>query len=92
MSRKSFKDNTANIDRFFTDPEFQQQTVEAVKAKYKTTGMSKTAKKSKKSKEPYRMTLRLRPTYKEYLDQVSWKTRKNITEYINDLIQADMEK
>ena len=92
MSRKNFKDNTANINRFFTEPEFQKKTIADVKAKFKTADMPETAKTSETAKTPYRLTLRLRPEYKEYLEQAAWKSKKNVTEYLNDLIAADMGK
>ena len=39
----------------------------------------------------YRINLKLRVEYKTYLEQVSWENRKSITQYINELIQADMD-
>ena len=40
----------------------------------------------------YRVNLKLRPEYKEYLSGASWAAHKSITEYINQLIADDMEK
>jgi len=73
MSKKNFKDNTANIDRFFSSTEPQKAL-----STYET------------QKTYYRINLKLRPEFKEYLSDEAWKSRKSITEYINDLIQADM--
>lgn len=42
-------------------------------------------------KEDYRINLKLRGEFKQYLNDEAWKSRKSITEYINDLIQADMD-
>jgi hypothetical protein len=39
----------------------------------------------------YRLNLKLRGEYRQYLDDESWKARKSITEYLNDLIAADMK-
>ena len=39
----------------------------------------------------YRLNLKLKAEYKAYLEQVSWENRKSITQYINELIQADMD-
>jgi len=39
----------------------------------------------------YRINLKLRPEFKEYLTEESWKSRKSVTEYVNDLIQADKD-
>ena len=37
----------------------------------------------------YRLNLKLKAEYKEYLDLVAWESRKSITQYLNDLIEAD---
>ena len=41
--------------------------------------------------EPYRINLKLRGEFKQFLDDEAWKARKSITEYLNELIAADME-
>ena len=43
------------------------------------------------SAEPkyYRLNLKLKAEYKEYLERASWEAHKSITQYINDLIGAD---
>jgi len=40
----------------------------------------------------YRLNLKLKREYQEYLEQVSWHDRKSITQYINDLIAMDKAK
>lgn len=40
----------------------------------------------------YRYNLNLDRDLKEYLHEAAWKNRTSITQYINDLIRADMEK
>ncbi len=42
--------------------------------------------------EHYRVNLKLRPQYRQYLTEAAWLDRKSITEYINDLIEADKQK
>lgn len=42
--------------------------------------------------QKYRVNLKLRPQYREYLELEAWKARKSITEYMNDLIEADKQK
>jgi len=37
----------------------------------------------------YRLNLKLKAEYKKYLADASWAARKSITEYVNDLIEAD---
>jgi len=77
MNKKSFKDNTVNIDRFFSASE--------------THGTHETQRTHGTHRTHYRMNLKLRPEFKEYLTDRAWQSRKSITEYINDLIQADMD-
>jgi predicted HicB family RNase H-like nuclease len=38
-------------------------------------------------KTGYRINLKLRPQYHEYLMEEAWKAKKSITEFINDLIE-----
>lgn len=40
----------------------------------------------------YRLNLKLKAEYKEYLVLASWEAHKSITQYINELIKADKEK
>ena len=40
----------------------------------------------------YRMNLKLKGEFKEYLELTSWRARKSVTQYINDLIAADRER
>ena len=40
----------------------------------------------------YRYNLNLDRDLKEYLHEVAWKKRTSITQYINDLIRADMQR
>jgi len=76
MAKKTFKDDTSHLDRFFSethDTDRTQRTHEIHIEKLK----------------PYRINLKLKGEYKEYLDRVSWENHKSITQYINDLIEAD---
>ena len=86
MARKTFKDNTAHLDRFFSDTEPE------VMGERKTQRTHKTDKTYEQlSVKYYRLNLKLKAEYKEYLEEESWKARKSITQYINDLIQADKD-
>lgn len=90
MNKKNFKDNTANIDRFFSGAGTQEtddtQNTQSTSETLSTHDISDTPQKS------YRINLKLRPEYRQYLDDEAWKARKSITEYLNDLIQADMDE
>jgi len=98
MAKKTFKDSTSHLDRFFSDDE-----PELTKQEYETHETPKTHKAQKtyetqsqtldkpNAKKYYRFNLKLALECKEYLAHESWKAHKTITEYINDLIQADMD-
>lgn len=101
MSKKSFKDPTANIDRLFSNaetystdkepkPHDTPKPQEPQKA-YNTQNTYDTSKTHGTPKTYYRINLKLRPEYKEYLTDEAWKARKSITEYVNDLIQKDRD-
>ena len=84
MSKKSFKDNPAlafigNAQRTEPEEERTQQTHNTQETR------------SSVSAKYYRLNLKLKAEYKEYLDQVSWEAHKSITQYLNDLIQADKD-
>jgi len=81
MNKKNFKDNTANIDRFFSEAETQN-----------TDNALNTNNTQEAQEKPYRINLKLRPKFRQYLDDEAWKARTSITEYLNELIQADMDK
>lgn len=90
MPKKSFKDNTANIDRFFSgaeQPDAEQETQKTVS----THNTQEPHKTQTTPKTHYRINLKLKPEFREYLEHESWKAHKSITEYINDLIQADKD-
>lgn len=105
MAKKSFKDNTTNIDKYFSthDTQDTQSTHDEQKAQYteNTQEIQEIVKdivenqskyeEVETSKKNYRINLKLRPEFRKYLDDESWKVRKSITEYINDLIQADKD-
>ena len=103
MAKKTFKDNTAHLDRFFSETEqelSELQTQEADKThethstydqKLHIQTQEQTTGQSKPSPKYYRFNLKMALEYKEYLAHESWKAHKTITEYINDLIQADMD-
>lgn len=83
MVRKTFKDTTANIDKFFTgaggqEPPNTQRTYET--------------HNTQKPQATYRINLKLNKSHEEYLKAISWKQGKSITQYINELIEADKLK
>jgi len=84
MSKKTFKDKTDHLNRFFSEPEEEKRT-------HAPQGTARTQITSPKQ-QYYRLNLKLKAEYKEYLADASWATRKSITEYINDLIEIDKQK
>ena len=77
MATKSFKDNPALA---FIGTQQADNTADTQKAQ------------STPEAQPtyYRLNLKLRGEFRQYLDDESWKARISMTEYINRLIEADM--
>ena len=82
MARKTFKEKTEHLDRFFTEPD-ETELQETVR----THETHKT-----QTQKYYRLNLKLKAEHKEYLSLASARARKSITEYINGLIAADKVK
>jgi len=78
MAKKEFKESAAHLDRFFSDP-----------------GRTHSTHSTQRTHEPppteshYRLNLKLKAEYREYLERVAWEDHKSITQYLNDLIAAD---
>jgi hypothetical protein len=55
-----------------------------------TQGTQQTHRKYNKPAKvnPFRINLKLRAEYKDYLEVEAWKQKKSVTEFINDLIKA----
>ena len=101
MAKKSFKDDIDPLDRLFSEPEQKSvsdqtpRTPEPHSADYtqsteNTYSTHKTQKTDETQAAYYRLNLKLRAEFRQYLDDESWKARISITEYINRLIAADM--
>ena len=84
MSKKSFKDNPALA--FISTPQDANETHEPQKTQG-TQGTYDTH--TPPPPKYYRLNLKLKAEYRDYLDRVSWENRKSITQYLNDLIEAD---
>lgn len=90
MSKKTFKDKTEHLDRFFSEPEEKNGTHEPQGTERTQDGKTSIIKTlTPPEQKYYRINLKLKADYKEYLSNASWAVRKSITEYINDLIEAD---
>ena len=82
-------------------PEQQAQILEQTKRILESVAPEVAEKITKKQGRPpkneneklrgYRYNLNLDRDLKEYLHEMAWKKRTSITQYINDLIRADME-
>lgn len=82
-------DTKAVANKFFT-----QETHKVEDTHNKQDKPSKQGRPPKKEEEKlrgYRYNLNLDRDLKDYLHEMAWKNRTSITQYINDLIRADME-
>jgi len=84
MSKKGFKESATHLDRFFSDPSEPHGTQETYRT-HETHGAHAPATAPKY----YRVNLKLKAEYRGYLANASWAAHKSITQYINDLIEAD---
>jgi hypothetical protein len=96
MAKKTFKDNTKHLDRFFSETGEESDTHRTPAGR---TGGHETDKAQQTHTthtidKPtyYRLNLKLKAEYKEYLSHVSWQNKQSITQYLNDLIEADKAK
>jgi hypothetical protein len=80
MPKKNFKDNPALA--FIGTRQETEETVAPVPEE---------TKPGQNHSGHYRVNLKLKAEYKTYLDGASWRSKKSITQYINDLIAADRE-
>ena len=85
MPKKTFKENTEHLDRFFSgDDENETYETQSTRITQNTQ-----TKRAAQPTEYYRLNLKLKKEYRDYLDNASWAARKSITQYLNDLIEAD---
>jgi len=97
MPKKSFKDNTDHLDAFFTPKEdtFNEDTSKGDTPNEDTSKEASIKIREAKSVEspaPYRLNITLRPEHREHLKEASWKARKSMSQYLSDLIEADIGK
>ena len=84
MPKKTFKNNTAHLDRFFSDTQEPHNT-------HDTDEPQRTHEPQKTEQKYYRLNLKLKAEYRDYLEHESWLSKKSITQYVNDLIGADKD-
>jgi len=82
MPKKSFKDNPALA--------YLNTQGETAEIKDRPETGRPDARGRRQKQEYWRVCLNLRPEFKGYVGDEAWKARKTSTEYINDLIAADM--
>ena len=83
MSKKTFKDKTDHLDKFFSETD---------DGTHRTHEPHKTHNTRRESAPKYyRINLKLKAEFKDFLNNASWEKKQSITQYINDLIQADMD-
>jgi len=85
MPKKDFKNNPALA---FIGT---QEEEPAAEPQQEPTPEPAPEKKPRRQKQEFwRVCLNLRPEYKEFVSDEAWKARKNVTEYFNDLVAADI--
>lgn len=78
MSKKDFRANIATgADRFFSVNDVVEDAPQAAE---------------KTGEKPYRINLKLRAEYKDFLSEEAWKQRKSVTALINEIIGAYREE
>ena len=82
MEKKSFKDNPALA--FIGSA--QTDNAQDIHSTHETQRIQDA------QQTHWRMNIKLPWEYRQYLDDEAWKARISMTEYINRLIAADMEK
>ena len=82
MSRKTFKNKTDHLDKFFSVSEEENGT-------HRTHEPQNVRRES--VPKYYRINLKLKAEFKDFLSNASWEKKQSITQYINDLIQADID-
>jgi len=101
MPKKNFSAPPGYLDQFFSDEDGTQGTdgthgTDGTQETQRTHGTREPAPLSQpESPTPpaskhYRLNLKLKAEYREYLERVSWQAHKSITQYISDLIESDM--
>ncbi len=91
--KKHKKQDTQETEQYAMTPEEVKVVIEQSKEILKNFAPKQgRPKKSEDEKlRGYRYNLNLDRDLKEYLHEIAWKKRTSITQYINDLIRADME-
>ena len=85
--------DTQGAEQYAMTPEEVEAVIEQSKEILKnfTPKQGRPKKKEEEKLRGYRYNLNLDRDLKEYLHEAAWKKRTSITQYINDLIRADME-
>jgi len=97
MPKKNFKDAPAtafiSAAQALEPGGVDTQDTQAPHDVYNTQSTQRTQETHEKSDAIYyRLNLKLKLEYKEHLKHVSWANHTSITQYLNDLIAADMVK
>jgi hypothetical protein len=98
MPKKTFKENVTVHDMFMSDNKPEQveekeqpQTTQGTVGTHATHETQQPHETQTPAAKFYRINLKLKPEFQKYLDDEAWKARMSITQYINNLIQADMD-
>lgn len=91
MPKKSFKDNPALafIGKAQIAAPEESGTHEAQQTQETYMPQEAQGTQEQPAAKYYRLNLKLKAEYRDYLERVSWEAHKSITQYLNDLIEAD---
>ena len=87
MAKKTF-DTQSTTDKFFTQGAHDTQGTQDKQDTQKKQGRPK----KETPLRGYRYNLTLDADLKQYLHEIVWQKRTSMTQYVNDLIRADMER
>ena len=89
---KSFKIDTDNFFSVNDEPADDAPETPTPQRPHKPQNAPETVKThSKDKKPPYRINLKLKGEFEDYLKDRAWLKRISVTQYISDLIEKDIE-
>jgi len=77
MANKNFKGKTSHLDKFFSGDVSDVPDVHEPPAT---------------PEKLYRLSTKISFEYERFIRDEAWKARKTVTQYINDLIKAEMDR
>ena len=96
MPAKTFKNKTSHLDKFFSEPKESERNAHDAHdeqgAHNTHDGRDAHNEKEVAQGKPYRLNTLISAEYEKFIRDEAWKARMNVTQYINALIAAEMER